>query len=95
MMAKKMEKSSRYYSGLLSLKKAPDALFVIDAKSEHIAVTEATDAGIPVIALLGTDNNIKDIKYPILGNDAAMPSIKYFTAALSAAYEAGKSQTKS
>ena len=36
-----MEKLSRYYSGLIDLKKIPDALFIIDAKSEHIAATEA------------------------------------------------------
>jgi small subunit ribosomal protein S2 len=34
-MAKKMEKLSKYYSGLIGLKKAPDAMFIIDAKAEH------------------------------------------------------------
>ena len=40
-MAKKMEKLARYYTGLLGLKKTPDALFIIDARAEHIAATEA------------------------------------------------------
>ena len=59
-MAKKMEKLTRYYSGLIGLKKAPDALLVIDARSEHIAATEARKSGIPVIALVNSDSNIKN-----------------------------------
>ncbi len=93
-LAKKMEKMSRYYSGLLSLKKAPDAVFVIDAKAEHIAVTEARNAGVAVISLVNTDTNIKEVKYPIVGNDAAIPSIKFFTTTLTKAYENGQSESK-
>lgn len=93
-LAKKMEKLARYYSGLLPLKKIPDAVFVVDAKAEDIAVTEARNAHVPVIALANTDTNIKDIKYPIVGNDAAIPSIKFFTTTLTKAYEKGQSETK-
>ncbi|MFM7088438.1 MAG: 30S ribosomal protein S2 [Candidatus Paceibacterota bacterium] len=93
-LAKKMEKLARYYQGLLTLKKAPDAVFVIDAKAEHIAVTEANDAGIPVIALLNTDTNTKNVKYPIVGNDAAIPAIKFFTQTLTTAYENGRGKSK-
>ena len=90
MMAKKLEKLSKYYSGLIGLKKAPDALFVIDARSEHIAVTEAVKGGIPVISLVNSDSNIKNIDYPILGNDSAIPSIKFFTKAAANAYKEGQ-----
>ena len=88
-MAKKMEKLTRYYSGLIGLKKAPDAMFVIDAKSEHIAATEAKKASIPVIALVNSDSNIKGIDYPILANDSAIPSIKFFAQAILNAYKEG------
>lgn len=88
-MAKKMEKLTRYYSGLLGLKKTPDALFVIDAKSEHIAVMEAVKSGIPVVALVNSDSNIKNIGYPIVGNDSAIPSIKFFANAIENAYKSG------
>jgi small subunit ribosomal protein S2 len=88
-MSKKMEKLTRYYSGLLGLKKAPDALFVIDAKSEHIAATEAQKSNIPVIALVNSDSNIKKIDYPIVGNDSGIPSIKFFTLAIVNAYKEG------
>ncbi|MDR3519894.1 MAG: 30S ribosomal protein S2 [Candidatus Pacebacteria bacterium] len=88
-MAKKMEKLTRYYSGLIGLKKSPDALFVIDAKSEHIAATEARKSGIPVIALVNSDSNIKTIDYPIVANDSGIPSIKFFTLAIADAYKEG------
>ena len=90
-MAKKMEKLTRYYSGLIGLKKAPDALFVIDARSEHIASTEARKSGIPVIALVNSDSNIKSLDYPIVANDAGIPSIKFFVTAIGNAYKEGLS----
>ena len=89
-MAKKMEKLARYYTGLLGLKKSPDALFIVDARSEHIAATEAKKSGIPVIALVNSDSNIKGIDYPIVGNDAAIPSIKFFVTAIENAYKEGQ-----
>ena len=88
-LAKKMEKLSRYYSGLLGLKKNPDALFIIDAKAEHIASTEAKKSGVAVIALVNSDSNIADINYPIVGNDGVIPSIKFFTLSIVDAYKKG------
>jgi len=90
-MAKKMEKLARYYTGLLGLKKAPDALFVVDARSEHIASTEAKKRDVPIISLVNSDSNIKGILYPIVGNDSSMPSIKFFTVYLANAYKTGQS----
>lgn len=88
-MAKKMEKLARYYTGLLGLKKSPDAVLIIDARAEHIAATEASKSGVPVIALMNSDSNIRNVKYPIVGNDSALPSIKLFVSRLAGAYKAG------
>jgi len=88
-MAKKMEKLNRYYSGLVGLKKAPDAMFIIDARAEHIAQTEAEKGGVVTISLVNSDTNIKGIDYPIVGNDAAIPSIAFFTGAIANAYKSG------
>jgi small subunit ribosomal protein S2 len=92
-MAKKMEKLTRYYSGLIGLKKAPSALFIVDARSEHIAATEAKKSNIPVIALVNSDSNIKNIDYPIVGNDAGIPSIRFFVSAVGEAYKEGQLST--
>lgn len=86
-MAKKMEKLARYYTGLLGLKKSPDALFIVDAKGEHIAATEAKNKDVPIIALVNSDSNIKGITYPIVGNDSSIPSIKFFMGAIATAYK--------
>jgi len=89
-LAKKMEKLTRYYSGLVGLKKTPDALFIIDARTEYIAATEAKKSIVPVVSLVNSDSNIKDIDYPIIGNDASIPSIKFFTGAIANAYKIGQ-----
>lgn len=89
MLAKKMEKLSRYYGGLIGLKKIPDAVFIVDAKSEHIAETEARKSDVPVIALVNSDSDIKNIAYPIVANDGVIPSIKLFAEAIAKAYKKG------
>ena len=89
-MAKKMEKLARYYTGLLSLKKAPDAIYIVDAKAEHIAATESRKSNVPVVALVNSDSNIKSIDYPIVCNDAAIPSIRIFTDSIVRAYKMGQ-----
>ena len=85
-----MDRLAKYYSGLVGLKKAPDAIFIIDAKKEHIAATEARGGDVPVIAIINSDSDIKNIDYPVVGNDASIPSIKLFTDAIARAYREGQ-----
>ena len=89
-MAKKMERLARYYSGLVGLKKLPDALYIVDAKAESIAQTESHQTGVPVVAILNSDSNIKKIDYPLVANDTGIPSIKLFTEAISNSYKTGQ-----
>lgn len=89
-MAKKMQKLERYYSGLVGLGKIPDALFVVDAKAEHIATAEAKQMGVPVVSLVNSDSNIKSIEFPIICNDSSIPSIVLFTTEIGSAYKAGQ-----
>ena len=88
-LAKKKEKLERYYAGLIGLKKTPDALFIVDARAEHIAGTEAKKSNVPVISLVNSDSNIKGIEYPVVGNDSSIPSIKFFSQAVANAYKSG------
>ncbi len=89
-MAKKMEKLSRYYSGLIPLKKIPDALFIVDAKSENIATVETKKSGIPIVALVNSDSDLGGIDYPIVANDGVIPSIRFFASAIARAYKKGQ-----
>lgn len=86
----KIAKMNKLFSGLVNLRKMPDALLVIDAKKEHIAVTEAQKAHIPVIALMNTDTNLKTVEHAIVGNDASVSSITFYLNALVEAYKSGK-----
>jgi small subunit ribosomal protein S2 len=85
----------KLFSGLASMTKKPDAMFVIDPKKEHIAVTEAKKVGIPVIGVANTDTNIKVLDYPIIANDSSLSSIQYIVDSVVDAYKAGVSSAKS
>lgn len=84
-----IEKLGRLFSGLIPMRELPKALFVIDSKHESIAVTEANKAGIPVIALMGSDCDFTDALCPIPGNDASMASIRFFVDQIIWAYKEG------
>jgi len=84
----------RFFSGLLLMKEMPKAVFVIDPKNEAIAVTEAKKMGIPVIALAGSDCDIKNIDYPIAANDSSISSISFFVDEIVKAYGNNKSLKK-
>ena len=75
--------------GITAITKRPDALLVVDTKHEKHAVKEAKDAGIPVIAIMGSDCNLKDATYPILANDASRETVKLILAELVEAFEKG------
>ena len=78
------------FFGISVMKKMPDAIFVIDPKKEAIAVKEAKDKKVPVIALLGSDCNLNQVEYPIVGNDASRSSVEFFVQEIINAFEAGK-----
>src|SRR5262249_30677189 len=62
-------KLERNLGGIRNLEKLPSAIFVIDTKKEHIAVTEANRLGIPVVAVVDTNCDPDIIDYVIPGND--------------------------
>ena len=84
----------RFFSGLLLMKEMPKAIFVIDPKNEAIAVKEAQKMGIPVIALAGSDCDIKDVDYPIAANDSSISSISFFVGEAVNAYKKNISPKK-
>ncbi len=78
LIERKIEKLNRRFGGLSSLKGAPAAIIVIDAREEENAVTESRMMDIPVIALTNTDNNITNIDFPIIANDNSRKSVDFF-----------------
>ena len=71
---RELEKLSRNLGGIADLDRLPNAVFVIDTKKEHIAVTEARKLGLPVVAVVDTNCDPDVIDYVIPGNDDAIRS---------------------
>jgi small subunit ribosomal protein S2 len=71
---RELEKLSRNLGGISRLERLPDAIFVIDTKKEHIAVTEANKLQMPVVAVVDTNCDPDVIEYVIPGNDDAIRS---------------------
>lgn len=89
-IAQEVKDLERFFTGLLEMKQLPGALIVIDSKKEEIAVAEAIKMRIPVIALCNTDSDVSAVTYPIVGNDKAVPSIRFVLEALATAYKEAK-----
>jgi small subunit ribosomal protein S2 len=71
---RELDKLERYLGGIRSMDRLPQAVFVLDTKKEHIAVTEANKLGIPVVAVVDTNCDPDVIDYVIPGNDDAIRS---------------------
>ena len=91
---RQIEKLRRSLGGIKEMSSLPDCLFVIDVGYEQIAVSEAKKLGIPVIAVVDTNNNPDGIDCVIPGNDDATRAIKvYATAIADAVIEARGANT--
>ncbi|EKE20688.1 MAG: 30S ribosomal protein S2 [uncultured bacterium] len=71
-----LEKLEKKMGGLKEMKTLPAAIFISDIKTDEIALKEALNAKIPVIAIVDTNVNPNDINYPIPANDDAVSSVK-------------------
>ncbi len=80
----------RDFSGITIMRSLPKALFIIDSKRESIAVKEADRIHIPVVSLSSSDCNLREVAYPIPGNDASKASIQHFVNEIVSAVEEGK-----
>jgi small subunit ribosomal protein S2 len=76
---RELDKLHKTLGGIRNLTKTPSAIWVIDAKREHLAVDEATKLGIPIIGILDTNADPDELQYPIPGNDDAIRSVALLT----------------
>jgi small subunit ribosomal protein S2 len=73
-LTRELEKLERNLGGIRDMSRLPDAVFIIDIKKEHIAVSEANKIGIPILAVVDTNCDPDLVQYPIPGNDDAIRS---------------------
>jgi small subunit ribosomal protein S2 len=78
-LRRERDKLDRSLGGIKDMARTPSALWIVDTKKEHIAVSEARKLGIPVIAILDTNCDPDEVTYPIPGNDDAIRSVSLLT----------------
>ncbi len=77
-------------SGIKSMSRLPDTVFVIDVRKEEIAVAEANKLGIPVVAVVDTNCSPEGIDYVIPGNDDALRAVRLFASRIADAVLEGQ-----
>jgi len=77
-----MEKLERNLGGVASMKRVPDVMFVVDSRKEHLAIQEARNLGITIVAIVDTNCDPDEIDHVIPGNDDAIRAIKLISGRL-------------
>ena len=83
------ESLNKNLSGIKSMSRLPDAIFIIDVKKEEIAVAEANRLGIPIVAVVDTNRSPQAIDYVIPGNDDALRAVRLFASRIADAIVEG------
>lgn len=91
-MMKKLEKMEKTLGGVAGLERRPDAIFLVDIRTEKTAYREALQTNTKIIALCDTNVNPEAVTYPIPSNDDATKTIELMLQAIAAAYQEGRSQ---
>jgi small subunit ribosomal protein S2 len=78
-MKREKVKLEKTLGGIRDMAKIPSAVWIVDTKKEHLAVTEARKLKLPVIAILDTNCDPDEVDYKIPGNDDAIRSVTLLT----------------
>ena len=87
-----LDKLMFHFDGLADMKRLPGAVFVVDPRKEHIAVTEANRLKIPVVAITDSNCDPELIQYVIPGNDDAIRAVKLITGKMADACLEGRQE---
>ncbi len=90
LLNREISRLERFFGGIVTLNRPPDALFVVDTHREVVAVTEARIANIKVVGIVDTNTNPDVVDYVIPANDDAVRSIKLLVSTIARAYNDGK-----
>lgn len=84
------ESLNKNLSGIKSMSRLPDTIFIIDVRKEEIAVAEANRLGIPIVAVVDTNCSPEGIDHVIPGNDDALRAVRLFTSRIADAILEGQ-----
>ncbi|MCL4166189.1 UNVERIFIED_CONTAM: hypothetical protein GTU68_020549, partial [Idotea baltica] len=93
-LTREQNKHNRAIGGIKDMGGLPDLLFVIDTNKEQIALQEAATLGIPVVAIVDSNCDPKQVQYPIPGNDDAGRAIGLYCDLIGRAVLDGISQSQ-
>lgn len=94
MLSREKEKLVRVMGGIADMNRLPGALYIVDIKKEHLAVKEAKTLGIPVIAIVDTNTDPRDVHFPIPANDDSLKTIALITKVIADGIAAGREISK-
>ena len=94
MLQRKIDKLESRFGGIRKMHKLPDLVFIVDVRREETAVKEANTLNIPILALVDTNVDPRDIDYVIPSNDDAIRAIKLMVGYFADAVLEGKAMRK-
>lgn len=94
MLEREKAKLAKVLGGIADMSRLPSALFIVDVKREHLAVSEALKLNIPTIAMVDTNSDPTNIDFPIPCNDDSSKSIKLIVDVIAKAIEEGQLDRK-
>jgi small subunit ribosomal protein S2 len=78
------------FGGIVSMREKPGVMIVVDPKKEAIAVEEARQTGVPVVAIASSDCDLSKVNYAIPANDSSAASAVFFLDELARSYSEAK-----
>jgi len=94
MLSREKEKLLRVMGGIADMNRLPGALYIVDIKKEHLAVKEAKTLGIPVIAIVDTNTDPRDVDFPIPANDDSLKTIALISKVIADGVSVGREVSK-
>lgn len=91
-IGREIEKLNFNFAGIKEMERTPGLLVIVDPRHDAIAVREARELNIPVVAIVSSDTNLKEVTYPIVANDALQASVRALLEEIKDAFVQGKSE---
>jgi small subunit ribosomal protein S2 len=94
LLTREKDRLRKVFGGIETMSRLPSAMFVVDAKKEHLAVKEARVLGIPVIGIIDTNTDPDMVDFPIPANDDSVQAIEIITSIMADAIIDGAAVAK-
>ncbi len=91
-IGREVDKLEYNFGGVARIERIPDAILVVDPRHDHVAVTEANEAKVPVVGIMCSDCNVDLVTKPVLANDSHRQSVTAVLGELARAYQDGRTR---